>query len=42
MREVTAAGNAVEKVVKILTEHYGVPAKLIAAKDKFAGKGKNR
>ena len=42
LREVTAAGNAVEKVVKILTEHYGVPAKLIAAKDKFAGKGKNR
>ena len=40
LREVIAAGNAVEKVVKILTEHYGVPAKLIAAKDKFAGKGK--
>ena len=27
--------------MKILTEHYGVPAKLIAAKDKFAGKEKS-
>ena len=41
-REVVAQGNAVEKVARILVEHYGVPSKLVDTKDKLKGKGKNK
>jgi translation initiation factor 2D len=40
--EVVAQGNAVEKVARILTEHYGVPSRLVLCHDKLKGKGKNK
>mmetsp|Transcript_19464 Transcript_19464/g.31514 ORF Transcript_19464/g.31514 Transcript_19464/m.31514 type:complete len:156 (+) Transcript_19464:123-590(+) len=40
--EVIAQGNAVEKVARILTEHYSIPARLVDSKDKLKGKGKNK
>ena len=40
--EVVAQGNAVEKVARLLSEVYGVPPRLVDAKDKLKGKGKNK
>ena len=40
--EVVAQGNAVEKVTRILAEHYSVPSRLVHSHDKLKGKGKNK